>query len=210
MRQKKFAFLIWTSAIITIYSLIILNTESIFLIDIQTRNFIESLADTWLYDLFGLITKMGSRNILILFILVIGSLLIVQYKRYIEAVYFTIGVTLTWLINNLIKIYVKRGRPMISVELDAVGYSFPSGHAMISFVTYALAAFFLARLFVKRKNKLFIKMVFYFLIIIIGFSRVILNVHFLTDVLVGFLFGYLFYFWWVSLYNICYGLTKNS
>ncbi len=69
------------------------------------------------------------------------------------------------------------------------GYSFPSGHAMISVLFYGCLAYILARLIGKWKWRVALAMAGLALALLIGFSRLYLGVHYLTDVLAGWAAG---------------------
>ena len=49
---------------------------------------------------------------------------------------YPMGILITHLVNKGIKEIVKRERPSLNEALDALGYSFPSGHAMLSIMTF--------------------------------------------------------------------------
>ena len=58
-------------------------------------------------------------------------------KRYYAAmIVYPMGILVTHLVNKGIKEIVKRERPSLNEALDALGYSFPSGHAMLSIMTF--------------------------------------------------------------------------
>ncbi|GAA3328577.1 hypothetical protein GCM10020331_073090 [Ectobacillus funiculus] len=50
---------------------------------------------------------------------------------------------MTDFVNKWVKGVIARERPLLNEAIDAIGYSFPSGHAMLSIVTYGFVAFFL-------------------------------------------------------------------
>lgn len=78
---------------------------------------------------------------------------------------------------------------MIWQEANAEGFSFPSGHAMISIVCYGLLAYYLRQNIASTRFRSGITLFFTLFILLIGFSRYVINVHFLTDVLSGFIIG---------------------
>lgn len=89
--------------------------------------------------------------------------------------------------SALIKIYITRPRPLDSFY-NETSYSFPSTHsaaamAMIGYITYLYCR---KNPFKKRVNALFFSAL---LIGLIGFSRLYLRVHFLSDVMGGYLLG---------------------
>ena len=101
------------------------------------------------------------------------------------------GILLTHQLNILIKSLVVRERPSISVAANAEGYSFPSGHAMISMVCYGLIAYLLVK---KMKSHVLIfitQTMFVTLIFLIGISRYVIHVHYITDIVAGFALGFI-------------------
>lgn len=160
-------------------------------LDQWTRDFVLLLADSRIYLFARWITDFGSHPFLIPFTAVMGVGLWWLYKHYASAFIFASGTLLSYLINRLIKLIVARERPSILVEAHAQGYSFPSGHAMISIVCYGLLTYFICKKVSSERLKLFIYLVFSLLIFWIGLSRYIINVHYLTDVLAGFGIGFI-------------------
>ena len=100
-----------------------------------------------------------------------------------------------------------RERPSILVEANAVGESFPSGHAMISMVCYGILAYFLARGIKSRKQANSIYVLFSTVILLIGISRYIINVHYLTDIVAGYFFGCILLLFYIYFYE---KVTKKS
>ena len=92
-------------------------------------------------------------------------------------------------IDSVVKILVDRPRPSLEEPIiTAHGKSFPSGHAMSSTVVYgALLLTFLPA--VPKRRRAFVIGAYVFLVAAIGFSRLALGVHYLTDVLGGFALG---------------------
>ena len=93
------------------------------------------------------------------------------------------------LLNTLVKLAVARPRPVVDHEIaTAFGKSFPSGHAMSSTVIYgALLVALLPML--QRRHRTAAVMGVVVLVLAVGTSRLLLGVHFLSDVLGGFVLG---------------------
>lgn len=90
---------------------------------------------------------------------------------------------------SLLKNLIKRYRPAEPLVEGINNFSFPSGHAFMSVAFYGLLMW-LTITFVK--NKLHQRIVISFLllmILLIGFSRVYLRMHYLSDVIAGFCIG---------------------
>lgn len=93
------------------------------------------------------------------------------------------------LLNNLIKLLVGRARPHLTDPVAvAGGNSFPSGHSQAAIVGYAiLVTVFLPALPRGRRGWLVVPAVV--LVLLIGFSRIALGVHYLSDVVGAYLIG---------------------
>jgi undecaprenyl-diphosphatase len=93
-------------------------------------------------------------------------------------------------LNTLLKTWIARPRPSFADPLaTALYFSFPSGHAMMSLITYGLLAYFL---FISLRSawlRVPITAGLIGLILLIGVSRIYLGVHYLSDVAAGFAVG---------------------
>jgi membrane-associated phospholipid phosphatase len=92
-------------------------------------------------------------------------------------------------IDSIVKIIVDRPRPSLEHPVaSAHGMSFPSGHAMTSLVGYgALLLVFIPRIPKAWRKPIWV--VAAVVIVAIGFSRLALGVHYISDVLGGYLLG---------------------
>ena len=69
--------------------------------------------------------------------------------------------------------------------IEIGGYSFPSGHAMVSVVLYGLLAYFSYKFIKNKIVKNIIVVINVLLVLLIGISRIYLGVHYFSDVFVG-------------------------
>ncbi|MCH4567276.1 phosphatase PAP2 family protein [Bacillus sp. ES1-5] len=156
--------------------------------DTYVRGLVKGLQTEDSLTFFSYYTKVGSA-IGIVTTLVI-SLLVFWRKRYYAAmIVYPMGILITHLVNKGIKEVVKRERPSLNEALDALGYSFPSGHAMLSIMTFGFLAYIIAANLKNVTGKYVITILMGIVIISIGLSRVILNVHYPTDILAGYCVG---------------------
>lgn len=101
-----------------------------------------------------------------------------------------------WLIKNILG----RARPLSEIQYYAVdSYSFPSGHAALALSLCGFALYFFWRESRSKGIKIFSSAVCLFLILAVGFSRLYLGVHYLSDVLAGYLVAALWLAFAVSL-----------
>jgi len=91
----------------------------------------------------------------------------------------------------LLKQLFQRKRPLSPLLKAARGLSFPSGHAIMAVTFYGLLIYILQHIIVIDWLKYLLTALVIALIILIGFSRVYLRVHYASDVLGGFIIGLL-------------------
>jgi len=111
-------------------------------------------------------------------------------QKILQAVFLNISLFSAWAASDLLKLWFERSRPIGEALTAAAGYSFPSGHAMVSTAFYGFMAFLLLN---HNQNRWtgWAAVGLCMLIFLIGFSRIYLNVHYTSDVLAGFLFGFI-------------------
>lgn len=97
---------------------------------------------------------------------------------------------------EILKPLYARDRPEVTEHLmEEVSYSFPSGHSTMAAVVYLTLAVMLAEFFEKRRLRVYVLAYAGLLVVLIGCSRVILGVHYPTDVTAGWTLG----FFWAAL-----------
>lgn len=122
--------------------------------------------------------------------------LVLAYSLYKKKNTFALGIILATagsaLFNFLTKLTFKRLRPLDYMLIKEITPSFPSGHAMTNTCLYLFLAYHYSRKVDPSKKVLAYTLAIVFALIM-GFSRIYMGVHYLTDVLAGFLAGYFFY-----------------
>ncbi len=140
----------------------------------------------WLQPLpdrvFAYVTELGSVQVIV-GLSILGLLFWYWRGDRIEAWRLALVGIGTLLFTQVLKLVYRIDRPLIDASLDATTYSFPSGHASGSLALYGLTAYVLYR---KKQSKVVIFILLY-LVLAISLSRVILNVHYFSDVLGGWL-----------------------
>lgn len=123
------------------------------------------------------ITWLGSATALILITLFI----IIKNKQVV----FLVGCNLIiiTILNQVLKLIIQRPRPDEYRIIDASGYSFPSGHSMISMAFYGFIIYLICKYVNNKILKYFLIGLLGSLIILIGVSRVYLGVYYVSDVL---------------------------
>lgn len=90
-------------------------------------------------------------------------------------------------LNVLLKNIVERPRPTEYRMIHETGYSFPSGHSMVSMAFYGFLIYLIYHYVKNNKLKWVLILVLSTLIVTIGISRIYLGVHYTSDVLAGFM-----------------------
>lgn len=179
-------------------------------VDQWSREFVANIADSTIYLIFRWITELGSKSFLLPFTIIMSLFLWYLFRDWLAGFLFAGGTLGSHLLNTLIKGLVERERPRILLEANAEGYSFPSGHAMTSLVCYGLFVYFIVKKIASQKAVLGIKIAFALLVFLIGISRYIINVHYLTDVLAGFTIGGLYLTGMIYLFEFIQNRRSND
>lgn len=157
----------------------------------------------WLQNAVVDLTAIGGPTVLWLVVLSVVGFLVLQ-ARYHTAVVVMATAASGDLLNVLLKNLFLRPRPDVVPHLRDVSgtTSFPSGHAMESAIIYLTLGAMLMQLAERRLTKMYCIGLAAFLTLLVGVSRVYLGVHYPTDVVAGWMFG----FFWASL---CWIIAKR-
>jgi undecaprenyl-diphosphatase len=148
-----------------------------------------ALGPLWVELMFIDITALGGHTTLTLVTLTVIGFLLIERRRA-TALLVLVSVAGGALISHFAKIGFNRPRPELVDRLVEVHtLSFPSGHAMLSAVTYLTLGALLTRTSQRRAVRGYFLGVAVLLTLLIGASRVYLGVHYPTDVLAGWTLG---------------------
>ena len=128
------------------------------------------------------ITNLSSAYVLIA--ITLGTLLFIKNKKVGLCV--TSNLVITTVLNQLLKYIIQRPRPDGYRLIAESGYSFPSGHSMVSMAFYGLLIYLIWKMVKNKKIKYISCTILGLMIPMIGFSRIYLGVHYASDVLGGF------------------------
>ena len=135
------------------------------------------------------ITEFGSSE-WIAIVLSISVLFFIFKRWWPSLVTLVLAVPGGMLLNELVKILVHRHRPFEDGWfVDWSGYSFASGHTIGATLLYGQIALFLIPVFQSRRGRVLLFSAAGFVVVLVGFSRIALGAHYLTDVLGGMFFG---------------------
>ena len=158
-------------------------------IDNAFYNWIQGIQNDTTTEILKVITNLGGIVGLFLITLVVVIVLILLKKRK-----FAIAITLNLMISSmsyiLLKSIIQKPRPPIEERLiEETGYSLPSGHMTNNTAFYVLLIYLVSQNVKNKKLRNTLIVLFGCMPIILGFSRIYLRVHYLSDVLAGFCLG---------------------
>lgn len=156
--------------------------DELYNFDTTIYNIVSSLNNSFMTTFFKIITEFGDFFIIAFICLLI--FIFVKNKKY--GLYTVLNLGAIVILNQIMKIIFLRDRPIDNRLIDVSGYSFPSGHSMVSVAFYG---FLIYVIYKKIENKTFkaVSIIFLgLLILLIGLSRIYLGVHYASDVLAGF------------------------
>lgn len=120
-------------------------------------------------------------------IAIITFIILILNKRKLMGSLVIINLATAGALNQLLKRIIQRPRPTEYRLIEENGYSFPSGHSMVSAAFYGFFIYLIFK-YVKNKHVKCISITLLsILIVLIGTSRIYLGVHYTSDVLAGFL-----------------------
>jgi Membrane-associated phospholipid phosphatase len=136
-----------------------------------------------------IITDLGAAPVLIVVAVVVAWLLFDVKRHSWDASVLIVALSGASFMNWMLKLGFHRDRPGGPSLAQALGYSFPSGHAMVSLVFYGMIIYLIWVNF-RRGLGVYVMTIFLAVLIMsIGISRIYLGVHYPSDVIAGYAAG---------------------
>lgn len=157
-------------------------------IDDVAYKWVHSFRKEYLNSIMIFITNLCSPITLLLICLC--TFLFVKNKKISYLMF--INLCLSTLLNIVFKYTFQRSRPIGYNLIIENGYSFPSGHSMVSMAFYGLIFYFIYKSAFNKKLKILLMFLISLLIFFIGISRIYLGVHFASDVIAGFMISIIY------------------
>lgn len=185
MKNRKNIIILLVSILVIAFSMIVffIKTNGIVSFDNYIYNAISNLKCDFTTNLSLTLSRLASATILIL----ITILLCIDLKNKKISYLVIINLLSAVILNLLLKNIFVRERPFHLMIVDESGYSFPSGHAMVSFAFYGYIIYLIYKDYLKRKHKKISYIILCLLVFLIGCSRIYLGVHYTSDILGGFI-----------------------
>ena len=143
------------------------------------------------------ITNLGGA----IFLIALTIVLLVLIKNKKIGISIFSNLVIVTILNQLLKAILQRPRPTEYRIVEETGYSFPSGHSMVSMAFYGYLIYLIYK-YVKNKYIKWISIVLLSILVCsIGISRIYLGVHYTSDVLGGFLISMSYLVIYISAVN---------
>ena len=195
--MKKFSIFVVVLCLI-LFSIIcygVLSYDSL-VIDTKVYSFIiNNIMNDGLTPILKAITELGG----VAFTVLAGVLIFMFCKK--NRWFITIDLVGVTLVNQVIKHIIRRPRPNVLRLVEESGYSFPSGHSMVSMAFYGIIIYLVYKNVTNKYLKWTLITLLSLLILSIGFSRIYVGVHYFTDVVGGFLLGLAYLIIYINIYN---------
>lgn len=147
---------------------------------------VEKLRSPTLTIFMKLITKLSNTTFIVALAILLTLLFQFLWKKEKIAMLIPTNLVIIALINQILKLIFQRDRPIGYRLIEMTGYSFPSGHAMVSMAFYGLLIYIIYHFIKKKSLRITLITINIIIIFLIGISRVYLGVHYLSDVVTGY------------------------
>jgi membrane-associated phospholipid phosphatase len=155
-------------------------------LDLEAAHTLHAHGTPWSVRLFEAVTFLGDAPTLAAIGVVVAIVLAVR-RRWSLLLGWAAALSGVGELNPFLKGIFRRLRPQLPEPwIMEPGWSFPSGHAMGSFVTYGFLAYLLTRITPANFPRRTAIVALAFFVLLIGFSRIYLGAHYLSDVVGGY------------------------
>lgn len=148
-------------------------------LDVAVANFCKAASPTGFIAFLKIFTYIGS-----VYCLASITLSILFIKNKTLGIVACLMMLFASLFSVAVKYIIKRSRPE-NMLVEEIGYSFPSAHALLTFVVLGFVIYCVIKCIKNKTLKITISVVLSAVIALVGMSRVVLGVHHFTDVLAG-------------------------
>lgn len=178
--------------IITIITAKIVSSQELVMDKIAYNILVEHLRTPTLTTFMKLVTKLSNTSFIVSLAVLLTILFYYTWKNKKLSLLIPLNLTVIVGINQLLKFIIQRKRPIGYRLIEMSGYSFPSGHAMVSMAFYGLLIYLTYHMMKKKFLKITLIILNILIILLIGISRVYLGVHYLSDVITGYLISIIY------------------
>lgn len=194
MNHRKFNKILSIVAlsIFIILGLMVRNSSEGILFDVALLEYIHSYTNPLVLNIMKFISFIGSGYFLVP-VLTLAILYTLIKKKYYITKLLLVSSLGSWVLNYILKFLINRTRPLDFFLVQQGGLSYPSGHSMVSMSMYLTFAYLICREEYFNDKKKIVYAVAIADVLLMGISRMYLGVHWPTDIIGGFIMGYIFF-----------------
>lgn len=191
MIKSKEKGLIISIVVFIFLGILVFNSDKGILFDIWLLNWIKETLSTRLFSFMAIVSFLGSEVFLFPVMAMVIAYFLIRKRYYISVLLLTSSLG-SFIVNYLLKAVFQRTRPLEYFLVEQGGLSYPSGHTMVSTTMFLTFAYIYSKGKSEKKKKYAYGVAISYMLIM-GFSRISLGVHWPTDIIGGILGGYIFY-----------------
>lgn len=182
-------------------SIFMVNNKLIY-IDNGMSNFLFSCLSNDFITQFEFITNIMSEWELLI-ICIILFIIMYKNKKTKDFMFLSINILFSIIVSRIVKLIFQRERPSWPL-IGETGYSYPSGHTFTATCFYG-SLIILVNKYFKGILKILVNIFLIIMILLTGLSRIYLGVHYLSDVIAGYILGTIVL---IIVYKLFYGNKK--
>ncbi|MDO5018230.1 MAG: phosphatase PAP2 family protein [Lagierella massiliensis] len=171
-----------------------------FNLDTKVRDYLVKNTSRQSKEIMGTVTNLA--NVDSIWVMTVPIVFyLTSEKKYEIASAIILSIITGVIASQGLKFLFRIHRPATAKEYYDLGYSFPSGHSTVGMSYYLTMGFVLSDM---AGGKPIIVMALGLLAVLIGLSRLVLGVHWFTDVVIGLLLGAICCYWVIFLFSTGY------
>lgn len=182
--MNKKNILVGILSLLFITLVILIKTNTIVSFDNFIYSIVTNKMSELLTSIYKVFTFLGSTAFIVGLCVFFFVLFILLKKNNIGYI-ITGCLIISTIVNNIIKIIIRRPRPEVLRLVIEKSFSFPSGHTMASVSMYGILLYLIIKSNLNKKLKWLLGIILSILPLLVGISRIYLGAHFASDILGG-------------------------
>jgi len=173
-------------SMVFVFLTVLVKTNLIEKFDTAIYNLITFKMTNFLTTFYKFFTFLGSTIFIVSLTVVLFFLFLILKKKNTSFI-IAIVIIISTLVNNVIKLVIRRERPIVLRLVEEKSFSFPSGHTMAAVTMYGILLYLVLKSNMNKHLKRIFSIILALIPILVSLSRVYLGAHFASDVFGAFL-----------------------
>lgn len=192
IRKYNRIFSVIALTLFVVMGLMVRNSSEGILFDVSLLEFLQSNDNPVILGIMKFISFIGSEYFLFPVLGVVIIYLLLKRKYYLSKILIAASLG-CWILNYVLKLLINRTRPLDFFLVEQGGKSYPSGHSMVSMSMYLTFAYLICKNDKFKDKKKLVYTIALSYVLLMGISRMYLGVHWPTDIIGGFIMGYIYF-----------------